>query len=167
MNKKLFITGLSLILIACALVRWYYFNPNDNRIVKKSLLGKTSYSYPCTLGEDIVTNDMKKEQDDGKKEFSVGNIQEGDYKNAISDDELNDLLKIITEYYQNKLSWELVDYRIADNDHSFYQLYKDYELGNIIVFEVHTTNNPSGLYRAIGLGRKKNSTNWEILNEGV
>lgn len=114
--------------------------------------------------DNIVTNDTKKEQDD---ENSLGNIEEGDYKNAISDNELNDLLKIITQYYQNKLSWEVVDYRIADHNHSFYQLYNDYGLGNIIVFEVHTTYNPSGLYRAIALGRKKSNAKWEVLNEGI
>ncbi len=97
----------------------------------------------------------------------MGDIKEGDYKNAISNDELNDLLKVITENYQNELSWEVVDYRIADNGHSLYQQYKDYELGNIIVFEVHTTSNPSGLYRSIVLGRKKNDTKWEVLGEGV
>ena len=48
----------------------------------------------------------------------MGDIKEGDYKNAISNDELNDLLKVITEHYQNELSWEVVDYRIADNGHS-------------------------------------------------
>lgn len=117
--------------------------------------------------ENIVTNYSKEEQDDEKKEFSTGNTKEGGYKNAISDDELNNLLKIISEYYQNKLSWEIVDYRVADNDHSLYQLYKDYELGNIIVFEVHTTINPNGLYRAIVLGRKKNNAKWEVLNEGI
>ncbi|MEY8392530.1 hypothetical protein AALA98_14420 [Lachnospiraceae bacterium 45-W7] len=117
--------------------------------------------------ENIVINSANEEHDDEKKDFSLGTIGEGDYKNAISDDELNDLLKIISEYYQNKLSWGVVDYRIADNDHSLYQLYKDYELGNIIVFEVHTTNNPSGLYRDIALGRKKNNKKWKVLNEGI
>ena len=77
------------------------------------------------------------------------------------------LLKTITEYYQKKFSWKIIDYRIADNDHSLYQLYEDYELGNVVVFEVHTTNNPSGLYRAIVLGRKNDNTEWEVLNEGV
>ena len=118
--------------------------------------------------ENIVTNDTKEEkQDDDKKELSLGNIKEGDYKNAISDDELDALLKTITEYYQKKFSWKIIDYRIADNDHSLYQLYEDYELGNVVVFEVHTTNNPSGLYRAIVLGRKNDNTEWEVLNEGV
>ena len=115
-----------------------------------------------------MTNDTKEEkQDDDKKEPSLGNIKEGDYKNAISDDELDALLKTITEYYQKKFSWKIIDYRIADNDHSLYQLYEDYELGNVVVFEVHTTNNPSGLYRAIVLGRKNDNTEWEVLNEGV
>jgi beta-lactamase regulating signal transducer with metallopeptidase domain len=116
---------------------------------------------------DAGENVSGETEQDETKELALGNIKEGDYKNAISDDELDDLLKTITEYYQKKLSWEIIDYRIADNDHSFYQLYKDYELGNIIVFEVHTTNNPSGLYRAIALGRKKDKTKWEVLNEGV
>ncbi|MCI9078298.1 MAG: hypothetical protein HFH68_05140 [Lachnospiraceae bacterium] len=103
--------------------------------------------------ESIVINDAEEEL----------SLEE----NAISDDELDELFKIVTRYYQKKLSWEIVDYRIAGNDHSFYQLYKDYGLGNIIVFEVHTTDNPSGLYRSIALGRKKNHTKWEVLNEGV
>jgi beta-lactamase regulating signal transducer with metallopeptidase domain len=111
--------------------------------------------------------DEKSADEQQEKELTVGNIKEVDYKNAISDDDLDDLLKTITEYYQKKLSWEIIDYRIADNDHSLYPLYQDYELGNIIVFEVHTTSNPSGLYRSIALGRKKDGTKWEVLNEGV
>jgi hypothetical protein len=115
--------------------------------------------------DNIVTNYIKEEkQDDDTKELALGNIKEGDYKNAISDDELDDLLKTITKYYQKK-SWEIIDYRIADNDHSLYQNYKDYEPGNIIVFEVHTTYDP-GVYRAIVLGREKDKTKWEVLNEG-
>lgn len=117
--------------------------------------------------ENIVTNDTKGKTGEGKEEVSRGTMKEGDYKNAISDDELNDLLQVITEYYQSKLSWEVVDYRIADNGHSLYQQHKDYELGNIIVFEVHTTSNPSGLYRAIVLARKKNDAKWEVINEGI
>lgn len=111
-------------------------------------------------------SDEKPEQDDEKKDLSLGTIGEGDYKNAVTEDECNDLLNIITEYYQKNLSWDVVDYRIADNDHSFYPLYKDYELGNVIVFEVHTTSNPTGVYRAIALGRKNNNAKWEVLNEG-
>lgn len=175
MNKKIFATGLCMILFVCILVgRCYFSNSNNNnRTVKKSFIcGDEGIGMSELIKrrtgefENIVTNDAKDEQDDEKKEFLSGTIEEGDYKNAISDDEINDLLKIITEYY-NELSWEIVDYRMADNDHSLYQLYKDYELGNIIVFEVHTTYNPSGPYRDIVLGRKKNNTKWEVLNEGV
>ena len=30
MNKKIYVTGLCLVLIACASVGWYYFNNNNN-----------------------------------------------------------------------------------------------------------------------------------------
>lgn len=129
---------------------------------QKKALGTEYNLFVCRLSPDIdLTKSSSIQIDDAS--YPLANT----YENAISDDELNDLLKIITEYYQKKLSWEVIDYQIADNDHSFYQLYKDYEPGNIIVFEVHTTNNPSGLYRSIALGRKKNNTKWEVLNEGV
>lgn len=57
MNKKLYVTGLCLVLIACASVGWYYFNNNnnnDNKAVKESSLGKTPHCYQCTFGEDFV-----------------------------------------------------------------------------------------------------------------
>ena len=140
-----------------------YIICNDEGIGMPELINRSTGEF-----ENIVTNYTKEEKyDDQREETSLGNIEKGDYKNAFSDDELNDLLKIVTQYYQDKLSWEVVDYRVADNNHSFYQLYNDYESGDIIVFEVHTTNNPSGLFRAIVLGRKKNNTKWEVLNEGV
>lgn len=57
MNKKIYVTGLCLVLIACASVGWYYFNNNnnnDNKAVKESSLGKTPHCYQCTFGEDFV-----------------------------------------------------------------------------------------------------------------
>jgi hypothetical protein len=95
----------------------------------------------------------------------VENIKEVDYKNAISDDDLDDLLKTITEFCQEKLSCEIIDYRIADNDHSLYPLHQDYEPGNIIVFEVHTTRD-GDVYRTFMLGRENDKAKWEVITEG-
>jgi hypothetical protein len=125
------------------------------------------------VGENVSgeTEQDETEQDDTEQddteELALAVDKEVDYKNAISDDDLDDLLKTITEYYQKNLSWDVIDYRIADNDHSLYPNYKDYEPGNIIVFKVHTTSNPSGLYRSILLVRENDKAKWEVINEGI
>jgi hypothetical protein len=120
------------------------------------------------VGENVSgeTEQDETEQDD-TEELALAVNKEVDYKNAISDDDLDDLLNTITEYYQKNLSWDVIDYRIADNDHSLYPNYKDYEPGNIIVFKVHTTSNPSGLYRSILLVRENDKAKWEVINEGI
>lgn len=149
-----------------------WWSPNLLSEKQKKALGKEYALQICRLPAAIDTSKITGIEIDGvhtrldadkQKHLSPENTVE----HSISDDDLNDLLKIIRKYYQKKLSWEVVDYQIADNSHSLYPLYKDYEPGNIIVFEVHTTNNPSGLpYRSIALGRKDKSAKWEVLNEG-
>lgn len=161
MGKKTFAIGLSLILIICVSVVWYSItNNSDGGTGTKELIERNT-------GE-LRNNNTKKEKRGGeKKEFSSTGIKQRDYKNSISDDELDHLIKVTKKYYKNKVSWKVIDYRVADNDHSLYSLYTDYKLGNIIVLDVHTTNNPSGLYRSIAFGRKGKDTKWKVLNEGV
>jgi flavodoxin len=113
---------------------------------------------------ETVSN-VEEKQDDDTEELALAVNKEVDYKNAISDDDLDDLLKTMTEYYQEKLSCEIIDYRIADNDHSLYPLHQDYEPGNIIVFEVHTTSD-GDVYRIIMLGRENDKAKWEVITEG-
>lgn len=112
--------------------------------------------------QNIVTDNTREEWDEVKKDVSIEELGGGDYKNALSDDELNDLVEIVKQCYQNKL----LDYRIADDDHSLYQQHNDYEMGNIIVFEVHTTVDLD-VYRSIAIARENDEAEWKVINEGI
>jgi hypothetical protein len=138
-------------------------------ILSLTACGKTTGSEePATdhaVSEAIDASENVSGETEQTQQEIVETIKEVDYKNAISDDDLDDLLKTITEFCQENLSCEIIDYRIADNDHSLYPLHQDYEPGNIIVFEVHTTRD-GDVYRTFMLGRENDKAKWEVITEG-
>ena len=86
------------------------------------------------------------------------------YKAALAEEDYHFLLKKMKRYYKKK-GWDLIDYRVADDSHSEYENRKEYQPGNIIVLEVHTSYN-TGIYRMISFGRKDSDSKWKLLNEG-
>lgn len=108
--------------------------------------------------EKTAAGDEK--QDDG------GKLPEKAYSEAVSEEDLQILEGLLKDYYKNGFPYDLISYKIAEDNYKGYEYYEDYDVGNILIFKVRTTHEGDGLYRTIIFGRDDTETDWKRLNEG-
>ena len=91
---------------------------------------------------------------------------EKDYSGSISKEDKKELERLLKDYYENEFLYKLIEFQIVDNNLPRYKNYKEYEVGNIIIFRVRTEHEIKGIYRYIVFGRDNRNDDWKRINEG-
>ena len=106
------------------------------------------------------------------KDTTKGNIEEKDiqktnYKEQISEKEMELIETLLKKYYEEEMPYDLVNYHVADNSHFAYQYHQEYSPGNILVYEVQTDHEAGGdVQRHIIFARKDLEADWKCIGEG-
>ena len=79
---------------------------------------------------------------------------------------MDELERLLKQYYKNNFPYPLVTFRVADNNHSAYRYHTEYSPGNILIFEVQTEHESGDLYRHITFARKDADAEWKFISEG-
>ena len=136
--------------------------------MKKILIGfiffilLLSVSCNSKLGEieksDLSDTDEKVENEDKKSQAS--------YKDALSDEELNQAKELAVDYYK-KTVWELISIDVVNDEYPLYNnegIEADYKAGEIIIFHV-VAKKDNEVFNLIISVAKVNGE-WKIINNG-
>ncbi len=120
--------------------------------------------------EKTAKEETEKETEENNAENTKQNdikaSHETNYKEKISDETMDELERLLKQYYKNNFPYPLVTFRVADNNHSAYRYHTEYSPGNILIFEVQTEHESGDLYRHITFARKDADAEWKFISEG-
>lgn len=90
------------------------------------------------------------------------------YWDALSDADIISIENAIYDYYNDKIVWKAVSICATDDENRLYQnegIEAEYQVGNIIIYDVVAENEGEIANRTISVARTKGGA-WEVINEG-
>ena len=153
---------------------FYLYKINDTYYVEEPYVGiyKAESELHGIVEEIYASNEQMKneasstsDQKENQME-TVAKDSNKDYSGSISKEDKKELERLLKDYYENEFLYKLIEFQIVDNNLPRYKNYKEYEVGNIIIFRVRTEHEIKGIYRYIVFGRDNRNDDWKRINEG-
>lgn len=158
--KLSFLILCSIIFIGC--------NKKESGVLQNSTIEKNTEK-PSKEIDNITDNkESVKTEIDGGKDNKQKVEKKKNYKEALTDEELEHVEQLARKFYDEEFPYDLTDIRVADNTHTSYDSYPEIEAGNIIIFEVCTTDiGDNDFLRSIIFARESKDGEWIKINQGV
>ncbi|MDW2798834.1 hypothetical protein RZO55_14750 [Clostridium boliviensis] len=123
-------------------------------------------NYRITEQDDFV-NRPDSEPIDRSILYKQGTKESKSYKEALTTEELEAARTTALNYYENT-AWTVKEINVAENTNRQYSnenIEAEYDVGDIIIFDVTAIKNNENENRMISVARK-NKNNWTVINEG-